>query len=349
MKKLIILGAGLFFSATSLEAQNTNPWPSSGFVGIGTASPLQQLHVVGKTRFDANATGSGGGRFYLTRPNNTQYECLLSFGTNGTGSYDWTMGTPYVSGGSNDYIMNTWSAGRVLTALYSNGNLGIGGSTTVGTSPTAKLSVNGDFLVSSSGITGAPYIYHNPLYGTATSPEYGWYSTPGLGMYHTSATSLSFSANNTEVMRIGNGTNPFVGIGTTNPIAPLTVNGKVLIGNPAQINVTTTNPYLLYVQTGILTEKVKVALYNTSDWSDYVFANNYRLMPLNEVKQFVEKNKHLPGIPSAEELVKEGGFDLGEMDAKLLEKVEELTLYILQLKEENQKLENRLSELEKRN
>ncbi|WP_228724361.1 bZIP transcription factor [Spirosoma sp. KUDC1026] len=92
--------------------------------------------------------------------------------------------------------------------------------------------------------------------------------------------------------------------------------------------------YRLYVEDGILTEKVKVALKSTADWSDYVFAPTYKLRSLSDVAQFVQANKHLPGVPSASEVV-EQGIDVAKMDAKLLEKIEELTLYSIELEKEN--------------
>lgn len=122
-----------------------------------------------------------------------------------------------------------------------------------------------------------------------------------------------------------------------------TAGGGLLIGDPT---VTMPFGYKLYVQTGILTEKVKVALVNTGDWADYVFEKSYKLNSLEEVKTFVEKNKHLPGVPSASELVEQGGIDLGKMDAKLMEKIEELTLYVIQLNEQNKALSKRIAELE---
>ncbi|MBL7895464.1 MAG: hypothetical protein JNK50_09270 [Bacteroidia bacterium] len=122
-----------------------------------------------------------------------------------------------------------------------------------------------------------------------------------------------------------------------------TASGGLLIGDPT---VNMPFGYKLYVQTGILTEKVKVALVNTGDWADYVFEKNYKLNSLEEVKTFVEKNKHLPGVPSASELVEQGGIDLGKMDAKLMEKIEELTLYVIQLNEQNKALSKRIAELE---
>ncbi len=132
-----------------------------------------------------------------------------------------------------------------------------------------------------------------------------------------------------ERMRIA--INGFVGINTTNPTAGLTVNSNVLIGDPSIVSLPV--GYKLYVETGILTEKVKVAVKNTANWSDYVFAKDYKLKPLEEVDAFIKLNQHLPGVPSAEEVVKEG-IDMATMDAKLLEKIEELTLYMIALKKE---------------
>ncbi len=102
--------------------------------------------------------------------------------------------------------------------------------------------------------------------------------------------------------------------------------------------------YNLYVQNGILTEHVKVAVYTTSYWSDFVFNKNYKLMPLNKVEEFVKANKHLPGVPSAQEVVDDGGIDLGSMDAKLLQKVEELTLYVIQQQKQIDELQKKLTE-----
>ncbi|MCZ8169372.1 MAG: hypothetical protein O9297_02700 [Flavobacterium sp.] len=104
-------------------------------------------------------------------------------------------------------------------------------------------------------------------------------------------------------------------------------NGKIYIGNTATYPASTGN-YRLYVEGGILTEKVKVALRSTANWADYVFADDYRLMPLNEVEAFIQKNKHLPGVASAETLAKEG-LDVAAMQAKHMEKIEELTLYVI--------------------
>jgi hypothetical protein len=123
--------------------------------------------------------------------------------------------------------------------------------------------------------------------------------------------------------------------------------GHIYVGEhvPTQsefANAYTTGDYKLFVEGGILTEKVKVALRNGSDWQDTVFAKEHKLMPLTEVENFVNANKHLPGIDSSEELVN-CGLDLGEMQAKQMGKIEELTLYAI---EQDKKLEKQAKEIE---
>ncbi|MBO0950621.1 hypothetical protein J2I46_18650 [Fibrella sp. HMF5405] len=91
--------------------------------------------------------------------------------------------------------------------------------------------------------------------------------------------------------------------------------------------------YRLFVSGGILTEKVKVAIANTSDWADNVLSPSYLLMPLRQVEQHIHRHGHLPGIPSAAEVV-DKGVDLAQMNAQLLAKIEELTLHLISLQKQ---------------
>jgi hypothetical protein len=101
-----------------------------------------------------------------------------------------------------------------------------------------------------------------------------------------------------------------------------------------------TGGYNLLVKGGILTEKVKVALAQSgTDWADYVFEPSYKLMALEEVEAFTKKNKHLPNVPSAEEMVN-SGLDVVQTSKMFMEKIEELTLYIIKLNKEIEALKS---------
>lgn len=82
-----------------------------------------------------------------------------------------------------------------------------------------------------------------------------------------------------------------------------------------------------------------------SPFPDFVFEDDYNLQPLDELEQSIKTNKHLPGIPSAKE-VETNGVSLGKMQTKLLQKIEELTLYVIDLKNENDQLNRRVASLE---
>jgi hypothetical protein len=66
------------------------------------------------------------------------------------------------------------------------------------------------------------------------------------------------------------------------------------------------------------------------------------------VESYINENKHLPGMPSAKEVEEEGGFELGTMNVKLLEKIEELTLYVIELKKENEQMKKEIKEIKKK-
>ncbi len=108
-----------------------------------------------------------------------------------------------------------------------------------------------------------------------------------------------------------------VGIGTSTPSNALDVKGTIRAEE-------------VVVQTG---------------WSDFVFENDYNFRTLDEVAGFIAENGHLPEIPSAEE-VDQNGVTLGQMNAKLLQKLEEMTLYLLDLQDQNRDLVERVQKLE---
>ena len=115
-----------------------------------------------------------------------------------------------------------------------------------------------------------------------------------------------------------------VGIGTVPPTGPI-------------------SGYRLFVEDGIVTRDVLV---KPGIWPDHVFEEAYHVMPLAELKAYLKAYKHLPGIPSAAEVVDNGGIALGAMQTNTIKVVEELALYILQLKDEVDALKARVQLLE---
>jgi len=122
--------------------------------------------------------------------------------------------------------------------------------------------------------------------------------------------------------------------------------GNVLFNNTGNvgIGVTTIPEGVKFAVNGkVNCKEVEVTL---SGWSDKVFNKDYSLMPLSKVEDFINANNHLPGVPSEAEVLSKPA-NLGEMDALLLQKVEELTLYMIQLKKENDQLKERIIKLER--
>jgi hypothetical protein len=306
----------LAFAAGIVTTHAQNTFPATGNVGIGTTSPQAKLSFV-----DLFSTGADGITWYSGSP--------ISYGIYKTAG-GWT-GPDY------QQLKLSWQTGIVLDpgSAYgrsfvdvqgagirvTSGNVGIGT-----TNAQAKLSFADLFSTAADGITWYS--------GSPTS--YGIYKTAG-----------GWTAPDYQQLKLSWQTGIVIDPGSFYGKSYLEVQGagiKVSTGSITVGNVTQPAGYKMYVETGILTEKVKVAIKSSADWADHVFNKEYPLMPLDHVAQFIQQYKHLPGITSAEEMVKEGN-DLGKTDAKLLEKIEELTLYLIEIKKEN-KIQNDLQQKE---
>ncbi len=287
----------------------------NGNIGMGTTSPTKKLDVSGDINFSGNLYKNGS---------------LVSIG----GSDSWSKS------GSDIY--------------FNTGKVGIGT-----TSPTQKLDVRG-LIVSSAGFSSYST---NPLYlktngTTRLTIESGGVAKFANTVYLPDNSSLVLGASMSTGMRLfyssGYKTN-FIDFATGNlffrssKATPLIVqeNGSVGVGFAPTLS-SLKQDYCqgskLAVNGSILCEKIKVI--SDVPASDFVFEDDYKLPSLQEVKKFVKENKHLPEVPSAKEF-KENGYNIGEMDDVLLRKVEELTLYVISLKEENLKLQERIENLEK--
>ncbi len=317
---------------------------ADGDVGIGTTNPNHLLHVNGGDLFVQSSSG------------------LIRFGYDG--SNEWQMAT--TGGGADLRWYTTTDGGTTITPRHyfsQNGNMGVGGFSGPGV-PLGRLDVVGagvssstnTFLLRSSigdtllrmrddgrmgiGYNGTSYGRTLNMGGTGINFYTANEAAFGGAVFPTDTSLVIWSnsaANNYLVLQPSWGN---TGVGTYTPNAKFHVNGTQLIGgNSARI----ATGYSLSVDGKIIAEEVKVQL--STSWPDYVFGKNYKLMPLEELEESINKNKHLPNIPAAAEIEKDG-ISLGDMNKRLMEKVEELTLYIIDLNKKNNALAEKVEKLE---
>lgn len=202
-----------------------------------------------------------------------------------------------------------------MTINNSTGRVGIGN-----TNPEYMLHVAGDVYANGGWLraSGTSGVYFQTYGGGFNMTDANWIRTYGnKSFYH-----------NTGTMR----TDGTFQVGPNGDRFVVNTNGSVGIG-------TTTIPsgYKLAVNGKIIATEIKVA---TTPWPDYVFAPDYKLRSLYEVEQFIKQNQHLPDVPSAKTVESEG-MSVGEMNAILLKKIEELTLYMIEQEKRIKTLENK--------
>lgn len=209
-----------------------------------------------------------------------------------TGGNAYAFG--YYSGGSGDYA---FSIGSYSTANANNSySIGDYVSTSIANSMTIGRGINSSTKLDNN-------------------------TTNSLMVGFNSDTATLFVGPSTGVGTFGK-----VGIATSSPIRTFDVNGMSHFSDTMSIGTTKTNGSLLAVAGKISAEEVEVSLSTT--WPDFVFSTSYELNTLAQVEEYINKHSHLPNIPSAEE-VAEKGINIAEMDAMLLQKIEELTLYTI--------------------
>ncbi|RFM27666.1 hypothetical protein DXN05_13220 [Deminuibacter soli] len=216
------------------------------------------------------------------------------------------------------------------TSYFRSGMLGIGT-----TSPTAMLDVANNAVV---GLGGDKF--NVPLVLWKRGDQYG---TDGAALIirHTGQGVNTYLNPTSDygVIRI-------TGFDTTvsNKVINSHDNFVVYTNGAVAINTKTVpNGYKLAVKGKVIAESVKVKL-ASAGWPDYVFDSAYDLRTLVAVEQYIQQNKHLPDVPAASEIAE--GVDLGANQAVLLRKIEELTLYLIEMRKENELLKKRMEQLE---
>jgi len=331
-------------------------------VGIGTTTPAAKLDVKSTTSYVGQFNGITP--MYMGIFENDIYRGYLGSFSGADADVDFGTGS-----GTTGKLHFTIQANPRMT-IDASGNVGVGITSPIGrldvigagtTSSTNTLLLRnslGDTLLRMRDDGRMGIGYNGSSYGrvlnvggaginvyTANEVAFGGAVLPtdtSLVIWSNSA------ANNYLVFQPSWGN---TGIGTYTPNAKLHLNGVQLIGGNSAFPAT---GYSLSVDGRIIAEEMRVQL--STSWPDYVFADDYKLMPIEDLEKSIRQNRHLPNIPSAAEVTAEKGFDLGDINRRLLEKVEELTLYIIQINkenkemgEQNRQLRERVEKLERKN
>ncbi|MCV9930943.1 hypothetical protein OIU80_01480 [Flavobacterium sp. LS1R47] len=308
MKKITLSAIIIMTSIVSVQAQLYTPnatmqATSSGGgdnIGIGTSTPIEKLNING-------GTGDGAlfdARMALTKVSSTgnilTAKLVLNDADTSFGNLNFKVKTTASKWELEDFYTNA------LTIQGVNAYVGIGTN-----NPIEKFNINGgtgngvafDARMALTKVSSTGNIQSAKIVLSDVDTDFGNL----IFKVKTTPSKWDLKEFYTDALTI-KGSNANIGIGTTNPDEKLTVNGK------------------------IHAKEVRIDLGIPAP--DYVFANNYKLKSLQEVEEFIKQNSHLPEIPSAKEIEK-NGLMLAEMNMSLLKKIEELTLYTI---EQNKKI-----------
>lgn len=309
-----------FATGTNLTNAGSRPLSlqlNGGRVGVGTTNPLLKLDI------ETNATNDG----IRTKQTGTT---AASFNLESVTGRRWALfstGSGNSEGAGNFGLYDYSGGGYRMFVNGSTGNTGFGTIT-----PRQMLNVNNGALLLSGAVPGfgGPQLLFSD--NATVTPNGRWaieYNAIGGLNFWTpwNPSGPVGSAGNYSLFLRDDGK---IGMGATNDPGDGNFCASAFNGN-----------YRLYVNGGILTTKVKVANYCSASWADYVFAPDYALTPLADVETYIKEHSHLPNIPSAMDIEKEG-LDIADMQSKQMAKIEELTLYMIGMKKE-------IDELKKQN
>ncbi|MEM6830547.1 MAG: hypothetical protein AAF551_08510 [Bacteroidota bacterium] len=317
----------------------------NGNVGIGRSNPSEALDINGSMALNGSIIGSGL-QIDLNAGTNPKRITSNQLGGNSSmelqtfnDDIDELQTRILLRGTSGD--IEFYDRTSELLAVFDgeSGNVGIDTD-----SPSEKLDVNGNMALSGD-IIGSTFQLDlsagtNPK--RITSNQLGGASTMELQTFNDDieelqtrillrgggSSDIEFYDETSELFVKFDGESKRVGIGTSSPSEKLEVNGNIKAdGNIEADNINASR---------IAAAQVQVAL---GSFPDYVFADDYNMMPLNELEAYIDANKHLPEMPSEAEVLK-NGIELGRLNTLLVEKIEELTLHMISLNKEIELLKN---------
>ncbi|HAA12242.1 MAG TPA: hypothetical protein DCE41_11295 [Cytophagales bacterium] len=353
----------LHFGTNSTERMRI---AANGKVGINTGDDAinHQLDVKGDARIQSKITSgifTGGHPAWINGA--ATRGLLVSSGTDnaffgvkqrtGTTDNNSLNAVVYFGDDIDDNLEFVSHNSGELMRLTAEGYLGIGGLSTA--DPTHHLEVNGTSLFTQE-------VKINPSTNGTTATlkllRGGGNANDSFEIVHEGTTGDAYIRNRgnkaiyfgtNDVGRMWIAADGKVGIGSnmSSPSATLDVNGNgnfvqgVTVGGSSQFNETVT--------IGTSANLKNLRLYGTAEvkeihvdagttWADFVFADDYQLRPLREVEAFIQENKHLPEVPSEEEVATQG-YSQTDLNATLLQKIEELTLYVIELEKKVENLE----------
>ncbi len=313
-------------------------------VGVGTTNPIHKLHVSGGDLFVNSAVG------------------LIRLGYQA--GNEWQLAT--TGAGADLRWYTTTDGGSTIAPRHyfsQNGNVGIGGFSGPGV-PQGRLDVIGAGTTSSTntlllrtsigdtimrvrddgrmgiGYNGTTYGRTINLGGTGINMYTSNEAAFGGAIFPTDTSLVIWSNSNSNNYLVLQPSWGNTGIGTYTPNAKLHLNGAMLIGNNSSRIAT---GYSLSVTGKVIATEFTTL--PTASWPDYVFGKGYSPMPLDKLETYIKKEAHLPNIPSAGEIGKDG-IQLGAMTTRMMEKIEELTLYIIELNKKNNELSGKVQKLE---
>jgi len=367
MKHLLII-TSLFSIVITVKGQNY--FPLNGNVGIGTSNPLNGLNVFNMGNFNSGSIRFG---------HSGTYDGVLSLGYNSLTGRD-ALKLSY-------FPHNSITGQTDLMVLDVNGNVGIGTSSPLTklhlnrslndvnqTTDLVLSQFNGFSKISglytdayrggisfstnnqSSGENDSNILFIERMRITA-SGSVGIGSTTPDGFQVNAALSNESSkgVNNIRMGTLGGTPRLIFDYNGSAPFEMDNSGGQLRIFNPGvvrmvvnpngYVGIGTTSPDAMLAVAGqVHTQEVKVT--TTVPGPDYVFEKDYALPSLDSIKTYIDKNKHLPEVPSAKEM-EMNGVNLGEMNMLLLKKIEELTLYVIELKKRDEVQQKEIEDLKK--